>query len=309
MSGIKKQIFKLYLSTTFESLSLGGASWVALLAMRGYTIAEIGVIEAIFHCVSLCGEIPSGVIADVLGRKKTMVLSRVMSVFSAVAMLFSNSFEGIILAIGISALSYNLASGTREALAYDSLKKYGREEEYNKFAANEMMIYRVGSALSTLLAGLALYLGYKKAYAIAINSLIGTVATLLLFFLQAKLPAIGLNSNLLGPALFLMTMGAAIGAKLVQYFSKISFGKIIAISSLGIACAMISLLFHNPYLVIIGGFIAAFSDDFMEVRADIVLNEMIPSEQRATLVSVCSFAFSIVMIILSPIMGMLLDLI
>lgn len=52
MSKIKTQIIKLYLCTTFESLPLGGASWVALLAIRGYSIAEIGVIEAIFHCVA-----------------------------------------------------------------------------------------------------------------------------------------------------------------------------------------------------------------------------------------------------------------
>lgn len=363
MSKIKIQMIKMYLLTSLESLSLGGASWVALLAMRGYSIAEIGVIEAIFHCVSLCGEIPSGLVADVLGRKITMIASRVMSVLSAIAMIFSNSFWGIAVAIGINALSYNLASGTREALAYDSLKKYNREEDYNKFASTEMMIYRIGSGLSTLFAGLALYLGYKKAYSIdifigcfgilvalflmdvtvhdvsknesvtkrikdcivssaiflkknpkaitliVINSLIGAISTLLLFFLQAKLPIMGLNSNWLGPALFVMQLGAALGAKLVQYFSKTRFIKIIAISSTGIIFAMVSLLFQNPYLTIIGGFIAAFSDDFMQVRADIILNDMIPSEQRATLVSVCSFAFSIVMIILSPFMGMLFDMI
>ena len=38
-------------------------------------------------------------------------------------------------------------------------------------------------------------------------------------------------------------------------------------------------------------FIGSFSDDFLEVRTDILLNDMIPSRQRATLMSVNSFVF------------------
>ena len=46
-----------------------------------------------------------------------------------------------------------------------------------------------------------------------------------------------------------------------------------------------------------------FSDDFLEVRTDVLLNDMIPSGQRATLVSVNSFLFSMVMILMSTVMG------
>ena len=43
-----------------------------------------------------------------------------------------------------------------------------------------------------------------------VNALIGAVSTLVLFFLQAKLPLAGMNSALLGPALFVMGLGAAL---------------------------------------------------------------------------------------------------
>ena len=52
-----------------------------------------------------------------------------------------------------------------------------------------------------------------------------------------------------------------------------------------------------------GGFVGSFADDFLEVRTDILLNDMIPSEQRATLISVNSFTFSLVMIVMSTLMG------
>ncbi len=53
----KRQIRKLYLAAVFESFALGNAAWVALLAQRGYSIGQIGILEAIFHVVSLSGEI------------------------------------------------------------------------------------------------------------------------------------------------------------------------------------------------------------------------------------------------------------
>ena len=59
----------------------------------------------------------------------------------------------------------------------------------------------------------------------------------------------------------------------------------------------------SPVLMILGGFVGAFADDFLEVRTGVILNEMIPSEQRATLVSVSSFLFSVVMIVMSTFMG------
>ena len=367
---IKAQIYKLYTLTTVGYFRIAGASWVALLALRGFSMFEIGMLESIFHIVSSSFEIPSGVIADVFGRKKTMVLASLVSFVSGLFMILSNNFWSVAFAIGFSALSYNLESGTREALAYDSLKFAGQEEKYNKFASTEMMLYRITSSTATLCAGFALWLGYRKAYAfdivfsliaigiacslnevsvsndentdnkennnpnanknakigyrlknviteswhfmitnkkarsiMVINALIGAVSTLVLFFLQAKLPLAGLNDALLGPALFVMGLGAAFGAKAAGFFPKWKYKKYIIISSIGVAFAFAMVFTELPYIMILGGFAGSFFDDFIEVRTDIILNEMIPSEQRATLISVNSFMFSLVMIVMSTLMG------
>lgn len=60
MFSIKKQINRLYASAIFGQLSLSGA-WVAILAARGFSLAQIGFAETIFHIVSILFEIPSGV--------------------------------------------------------------------------------------------------------------------------------------------------------------------------------------------------------------------------------------------------------
>ena len=375
---VKKQIRTIYGISALEALHIAGASWVALLAARGFSVFEIGILESIFHVVSMCFEIPSGAVADAFGRKRTMAASEVLMILSILGMLCSDTFWSVAAAIGISALSYNMASGTREALAYDTLKENGQEQEYDRFASMEMVIYRLGSATAVFCAGLALILGYRRAYLldlgmrsvcllltlglrepklkekeerngnakqdaeregevskssesvseklkncvveslrflrshpetigiIALNSLIGAVATLLLFFLQARLPVYGLKTGLLGPALFFMSVGAACGAKAITFFRKKGYKSIAVISICGVLAAFGILYTKQPYLICLGGFLAAFSDDFLEVRTDVLLNEKIPSAQRATLISVCSFAFSVVMIFLSPLISRLM---
>ena len=141
---------------------------MALLALRGFSLLQIGVLESIFHIASSCFEIPSGVVADVFGRKKTLALSKLVSVLSGLAMILSDNFGTVAFAIAFSAISYNLESGTIEALAYDSLKSVRQEKKYNRYASTEMMLYRITSSTATLCAGFALWLGYKKAYAIDI---------------------------------------------------------------------------------------------------------------------------------------------
>ena len=55
--------------TTIGYFQIAAASWVALLALRGFSLLQIGMLESIFHIVSLCFELPSGVVADVFGEK------------------------------------------------------------------------------------------------------------------------------------------------------------------------------------------------------------------------------------------------
>ena len=357
---LKNNIKKLLLIDSVGNIMIANASWVALLAVRGFSMVEIGFAECIFHIASMIFEIPSGAIADVFGRKKVIVASRIAIVLHSLMMITVNSFSLLAVAMVVAALSYNLASGTREALAYDSLKQSNMEEKYDKFAANDLTVYSFTSSLSTLLAGAAIYLGYALAYMIDIvigiisvviafslqevetdlqketkikqrfvtvakesirfikenkkmrviilvNNVIGAVSVLILFFLQAKLPKMGLNNMILGPTLFGMGLGSTIGAKASEAFKKIfkknNYRKSIVFSAICTMIAFSTVFIPNIIVVVLGGFIGAFADNYLEVLTDIKLNNMIESDQRATLISINSFVFSIIMIVLSPIFG------
>lgn len=355
MFDIKKQLSKMYSSSVLGNLSLTGA-WVAILAARGYSLVEIGIAETVFHIVSLIFEIPSGVLADVFGRKKMLLVSTVMRMIGNVIMILSNDLFTVCMSIAFMALSYNFSSGTDEALAYDSLKLSGQESRFEKFCSNQLVIYRLCSGISTLCAGFALTIGHRIAYgtdlvtgiiqiavlsslheiyaesssgesvphrllncfkesvdfirnerrAIALmlaNSFVGAIDILLLFFLQAKLPEKGIPEWGLGFALLFMEMGGIVGSKLILKFPKASYKAVFAATSALVLAGFAAE--HSPlfYVMALGGFISAVGDDALQVRTNALLHDMFPSEQRATLVSMESFSFSVIMIVLSPLAG------
>lgn len=360
-----KQLRLLYLNTSLGAFQIAGASWVALLAARRFSLVEIGFAESVFHVASLLFEVPSGVISDVFGRKKSMVLSQCMMLVSSLLMLVSDSMAGVLPAMVFSAFGYNFASGTRESLAYETLKAEGREAEYDGYASTDMMLYTFFSSLATLCAGAALALGYRRAYLVDIglglvclmsalrlqdvgyaaageeegkngteetvwkkifqcfresvlfllhsrkamelillNAAVGAAATLLRFFLQARLTEKGLPDAMLGPALFFMGLGGAAGARLILHCKSWNYGRVFAVSAIAVAGCVAAAILPVPAVMVFGGFLSALFDNFLQVRSDVRLNEMVPAGQRATLISVSSLCFSGVMIVLSPLFGM-----
>lgn len=358
MFKIKEQLSKLYCSSVLGNFSLTGA-WVAILAARGYNLVEIGIAETVFHMTSLIFEIPSGVLADVFGRNKMLIVSSIMQIIGNIVMILSNNLFTVCLSIAFFALSYNFSSGTGDALAYDSLKLAKMEEQFERYESNQLIIYRLCSGISTLCAGFALFIGYKIAYGTSLitgiiqivilsslhemyaahtqhdkeshtigklivcfkesiiflkgvkkiiglmmcNSLVGAFDTLLLFFLQAKLLEKEIPEWGLGLALLFMEMGGVIGSKLILKFTNLSYKWVFAIT-ISFVLAGIMAEHSSWYLIVaVGGFLSAIGDDALQVRTNAILQNMFPSEQRATLTSVESFTFSIIMIVLSPLAG------
>lgn len=181
MFEIKKQLSRLYASSVAGNLSLTGA-WVAILASRGFSLVEISIAETVFHITSLLFEIPSGILADVFGRKKMLIVSTLMNMIGSAVMIASNSLAGVCVAIAFIALTYNFASGSGDALAYDSLKLAHAEERFEKYESNQLVIYRLCSGLSTLCAGFALHIGHRLAYSTAL--VMGLIQLVILFGLH-----------------------------------------------------------------------------------------------------------------------------
>ena len=161
---IKKQTFLLYLYDLLISFRLVDAVWVLFLLDRGYTLAQVEIAEGVFHITSMLFEIPSGMFADLFGRKKTLLLSGTAGIFSSFFMALDGWSGWIYFGMICSALAFNLASGTQEAIVYDSLLEGKCEDRYKKVWANMSVIGRVAQAAACAASPIAIAMGYRYTY-------------------------------------------------------------------------------------------------------------------------------------------------
>lgn len=168
MNKIKKNIKNDYLYRFLSSFDITSAIWVLYLGYKGMNLAQIGLLEGIFHITGFISEIPTGALADLFGRRKIMIIGRITSLISAIIMLFSNSFLGFAIGFILSAWGYNLNSGSEEALIYDTLKTLKREDEYLKINGRLNLIIEISQGLAVFVGGILSQIDFSISYITAI---------------------------------------------------------------------------------------------------------------------------------------------
>src|SRR6056297_937205 len=151
---LKKNITKNYWCALITNLNFTHGLWMLYLAHNGLSLMEIGMMEGFFHVCSLLMEVPTGAIADLLGRKASRIAGRIASLIGLLIMIFSSTFWMFALSFFFSALSYNLESGSGEALVFDSMKVINQEGGYTKVAGNVEAIYQTASIFSLFIGGI-----------------------------------------------------------------------------------------------------------------------------------------------------------
>ena len=150
---LKRNVGLDYVHTFLSNMNMQSSIWVLYLAYCGLHLAQIGLLEGIYHATSIVCEIPSGAAADLWGRKRCMVLSNLCIAVSCVIMLFSKSFGWFAVSFAVQALGNNLNSGSEEALVYDSMKCLGQEEHYMGVYGRLNVLIEVAQGLATVAGG------------------------------------------------------------------------------------------------------------------------------------------------------------
>ncbi len=157
-------------------LRITDAVWVVFLIGRGFTLWQVGLAEGIFHIVSLLCEIPSGMAADLIGRRRSLAMAGFCGMVSALLMVCSRSFLGVCLSMVFSALANSFMSGSDEALLYDSLVQTDKADAYIPKSAAYNQMQNLGFLCSNFASALAAVWGYVGFY--LMDSLICTVRVL-----------------------------------------------------------------------------------------------------------------------------------
>lgn len=152
---------------------------------KGMSFSQIGVLYAVKEVALNLFEIPSGIIADGLGRKKSLATSFVAYMASFVVFYFSSNFWVFLVAFAIFGLAEAFRTGTHKGMIMDYLKLKGWSEHKTAYYGHTRSWSQIGLAVSALFAG-AIVLFTGSYQSIFLYSVIPYLLNLLLLISYPK---------------------------------------------------------------------------------------------------------------------------
>lgn len=340
-----------FLFRFLSSFAIVDGMFVLFLVQKGLPLWQIGILEGIFHATSIVTEIPSGALADLLGRKKVLMASRLCGIISSLIIVSSGSMWLLGIGFVFSAWTYNLLSGSEEALLYDSFVGLGQEEKYFKANSKLSFIQEIAQGLALLAGGylaeisyvlcyvvmivvdMAAFLvcflmketgGYERAvsvknhfdtscrlikgsrrlqYVLFYYSVLFAFHTSVFLYSQEYYFARGFSESRIGLILLAVCGCTSMGALFSEKVSAKFGGRADHVIGAALAFGLMLMWSRNHSVSIIGFCINSMANAVLYPLQSNELNRLVDSGQRATIISVSSMCFSVVMLILFPAMG------
>ncbi len=153
MSQYSGNINKLYLIKVAKWFMLTMPILMLFYYDLGFTAEESFQLKAFYSIAIVIFEIPSGYAADVLGRKKTLIIGSILGTAGFAIYSLSSGFIAFLIAEIILGIGQSFISGADSALMYDSLKADGRANEYVKYEGRNFSVGNFSEAIAGFLGG------------------------------------------------------------------------------------------------------------------------------------------------------------
>ncbi len=143
---------------------------------------DIYVLQAVYSLSVAILEIPSGYMADIIGRKKSLIIGSFLGTLGYVIYSISSGFYGFLAAEMILGLGGSFISGSDSAMLYDSLVGLRKQHRYLQLEGRITSLGNFAETSAAVCGGmLAVALGYRFVYiSQAIVAAIAIPASLLL---------------------------------------------------------------------------------------------------------------------------------
>lgn len=327
---------------------------------KGLTLSEVSIILGIYALSIIVMEVPSGIAADLLGRKKIFCISLLTLMAFLIIMLYFNNFIVLSLGIIFYGISKAFSSGSLDALYIDWYNDIYGKEKLSKAMTNLLVLETIGLALGSVIGGILpsicqKFFSYMNTYDlniilkiiltcitailtslfikefkmshtnedISLNThlkhnilLIKNNRTLLLMFIslfstgfflllletywQPQLLALLPNENMLwilGVISFLYFISNMVGSLAADKISHIFNGssqKIYILSRVLLSVVIIMMSFQKNYILFIIFYsLTYFIFGIANVPEGVIINSMIPNENRASILSFSSLVSEI----------------
>ena len=120
---------------------------------HGLSLTQVMFLQAIYSLSVAVFEIPSGYIADLFGRKNTIVISTVFSFIGYLIFSFYGGFFAFAIAEVLIGIGGSLMSGSDSAILYDTLLETDNKKAYTKIEGRSYAIGNFSEATAGILGG------------------------------------------------------------------------------------------------------------------------------------------------------------
>ncbi len=121
--------------------------------LRFTDYAGIGFLEAVMIATASLGEIPTGAVADVVGKKKAVILAFILGAIGNILMAFAPNYGALIISIVFMTIGGAFYSGSLEALVYDSLLEEKKADIYHSVVSRMTTMQNIGMAIAAVTGG------------------------------------------------------------------------------------------------------------------------------------------------------------
>lgn len=110
-------------------------------------------IFSVAYVSSAIFEVPTGIVSDLVGRKKTTLLGALCAVLCVIFYALGGSYWVLMLGSLFQGLSRAFYSGNNDALLHDTLREIGKENEYHTYLGKTGSMFQFALAVAAVLGG------------------------------------------------------------------------------------------------------------------------------------------------------------
>ncbi len=353
---LRRNIFKLYIFSSFEWMLFFIPILYVFYQSIGLSARDLFIVQAVFAGVVALLEVPSGYIADFLGRKRTLIAGSVFALAGTIIYAQAIGFWSVVTAEVLLGIGLSLRSGVKEAILYDSLLLLQEEGEFKRRHGITGSVGQISEGVTSVVGGLlatfSLHLpfyaqiiailcglliactfheperkrastnhvaNFKKAFveiwwrdrrvfwSIILGGIISTTTFASVWFSQTYFVNIGLSVGLLGITWALGNFAAASGSYLSHTMKRLSeYTQYILIIGL-VTSGLLIMAFVPTVIGILSIIVIRFAWGLLNPLSQEVVNRMVGSELRVTVLSIKSLVQKIMFILLGPLYGWVSD--
>jgi MFS family permease len=163
-AGVKAVVRPFFVYAVFTNAVFQRGVFVLFLAARGFSAAQIGVLQAALYLTASFAEIPTGLFADRFGRRASVMTGQLLVAAGLAGQVFGHEFGVYLLLFAAMGFGNALASGAETALLYDLLRREGLQGSYMWVNSRYTAIGSTVMAVAITVGGLLQAISWATVY-------------------------------------------------------------------------------------------------------------------------------------------------